>query len=54
MNTAQKEELKRLKGEANSPKSALLRLAHQIEQISPIQAEQLRRLVGRLGEWQWK
>ena len=54
MTKQQSQELKRLKGELNSPKSTLLYLASRIEDCSPSQAEQLRKIIGRLEDWQNK
>lgn len=54
MTTQQREELKRLKSELNSPKSKLLYLANRIEEISPAQGEQLLKIIARLEDWQNK
>ena len=48
---SQRTQLKNLKARASAPKSELFRLANQIDALSPKQADELRRIAGRLERW---
>jgi hypothetical protein len=52
MTKTEREQLKGLKREATSIKSSLLRLASEIDNICPREAERLSNIVGRLESWQ--
>jgi hypothetical protein len=54
MTKEQREELRHLKSEVNSPKSRLIDILSKLEQISPSQAKQLGQIIGRLEHWQNK
>lgn len=54
MTKEQREELRFLKSEANSPKRDLMDLIRRIEAISPRDAAKLESIVGKLESWQHK
>lgn len=47
-----KETIAYIKHECNSPKSQLIRLASDLEKVSPAQSEKLNKIIGRLEAWQ--
>lgn len=52
MTSADREKLKHLKEEVNSPKSKLIQLAMEVANVSPKQAESLEKIIGKLEAWQ--
>jgi hypothetical protein len=52
MTNKQREELRHLINEVNSPKSRIMELMDRIEAISPSRARELGRIIGRLEHWQ--
>ena len=54
MTKVQREELKHLKSEVNSPKHDLMRIMRRIDEISPRQGDEMGKIIGRLEWWQNK
>jgi hypothetical protein len=54
MTKQQKEMIKQLKAEINSPKHRLLEILRRIEEISPSESDKMGRIIWKLEVWQNK
>jgi hypothetical protein len=54
MTKQQKEMIKQLKAEINSPKHRLLEIMRRIEEINPSESDKMGRIIWKLEVWQNK